>query len=314
MITPSAIALPDTSWLPWTALALSVTAVAMYPSALRRLMGHASTSCYHSPSGTVNLRLLSKPNSPDATAPSSSASQTSQPADTIPFSTFVERLLPSCNLTPFLFNGHLQTIWTALRRKDDVPIYYKRRTFHSNDPDYEGCFAVDFVVPRSEWESSTGEAGVMPLTRLFTESEWATGPIGQGSQDTKPMLVVLHGLSGGSHEVYLREVLYPLVTPTAKQNPYSEYKPGGWEAVVVNSRGCAGSKITSDVLYNARATWDVRQVINWLREKFPNRPLFGVGFSLGANILGNVCSLLPLSLDLLPSRLSLSFLFCKHLQ
>lgn len=27
--------------------------------------------------------------------------------------------------------------------------------------------------------------------------------------------------------------------------------------------------------------------MEWLREKFPNRPLFGVGFSLGANILTN---------------------------
>jgi predicted alpha/beta-fold hydrolase len=40
-------------------------------------------------------------------------------------------------------------------------------------------------------------------------------------------------------------------------------------------------------LYNARATWDVRQVVKWLKKSFPNRPLFGLGFSLGANILTN---------------------------
>lgn len=57
---------------------------------------------------------------------------------------------------------------------------------------------------------------------------------------------------------------------------------------MVNSRGCAKSKITTGVLYNARATWDVRQVVHWLRKTFPNRPLFGIGFSLGANILVNV--------------------------
>ena len=48
------------------------------------------------------------------------------------------------------------------------------------------------------------------------------------------------------------------------------------------------SKITSSVLYNARATWDVRQAVKWLRKTFPNRSLFGLGFSLGANILTNV--------------------------
>jgi len=62
----------------------------------------------------------------------------------------------------------------------------------------------------------------------------------------------------------------------------------GWEACVVNSRGCAMSSVTTDVLYNARATWDVRQTVKWLRMTFPNRPLFGVGYSLGANIMVNV--------------------------
>jgi predicted alpha/beta-fold hydrolase len=45
--------------------------------------------------------------------------------------------------------------------------------------------------------------------------------------------------------------------------------------------------ISSSILYNARATWDTRQVVKWLRKKYPNRPLFGIGFSLGANILTN---------------------------
>ena len=98
-----------------------------------------------------------------------------------------------------------------------------------------------------------------------------------GSDDDKPMLICLHGLSGGSYEIYLRAVLKPLLE-------------AGWEAAVVNSRGCAESKLTTGILYNARATWDARQFIRWARLKWPNRKLFGIGFSLGANILTNVCS------------------------
>lgn len=68
---------------------------------------------------------------------------------------------------------------------------------------------------------------------------------------------------------------------------------GKWEICVVNSRGCAKSKITTGMFYNARATWDTRAMVKWLRKMYPNRPLFGLGFSLGANILTNVSNLSP---------------------
>ena len=187
----------------------------------------------------------------------------------IPLSDVCKSVTPPCTLNPFLFNGHLQTIWTAISARD-IHISYKRKLFEAEDPRYAGSFAVDFVVH----ESSAKEADLPDRTTFFTQTENAEYEC--GSLDTKPMLVTLHGLTGGSHEIYLREVLEPLVR---NQN---------WEACVVNSRGCAMSKITTPVLFNARATWDVRQVVNWLREKFPNRPLFGLGFSLGANILTNV--------------------------
>ncbi|KAL9099196.1 MAG: hypothetical protein Q9163_005272 [Psora crenata] len=81
-----------------------------------------------------------------------------------------------------------------------------------------------------------------------------------GSEDDTPMIVMLHGLSGGSHEIYLRHTLKPMTD-------------AGWKACVVNSRGCAKSKITSGILYNARATWDVRQT--YLAEEGSDCPLKG---------------------------------------
>ncbi|KAJ5826180.1 hypothetical protein N7474_003318 [Penicillium riverlandense] len=185
-----------------------------------------------------------------------------------------------CYLNPFLFNGHLQTAWTVMKY-DPVPIYYKRKVFQSDSAAYAGHYAIDFVVepydmpPEGELTDQarkyTLPSGLPERTSFFSEGQFAALP----SDDTKPMLVVLHGLSGGSHELYLRHVLAPLVADKS------------WEACVVNSRGCAQTKITSGMLYNARATWDVRQSVKWLRKMFPNRPLFGIGFSLGANILTN---------------------------
>lgn len=184
--------------------------------------------------------------------------------------TFIElckSVLPPVRLNPFLFNGHLQTMWTVLK-SEAVPIYYKRKVFEQRDPAYPGSFAVDFVTRPYKGSDSS----LPPRTAYYTDEEFAK----IRSEDTRPMLVALHGLSGGSYELYLRHVLAPLVA-----------EEGGWEACVVNSRGCARSKITSSILFNARTTWDVRQVVNWLRETFPNRPLYGVGFSLGANMLTN---------------------------
>ena len=172
-------------------------------------------------------------------------------------------------MSPFLFNGHLQTFWATLKDVD-IPIYYKRKVFEAEDATYAGSFAVDFVVAPNE----PGDETLPPRTTYFKGAELES----LGAADTKPMLVVLHGLVGGSHEVYLRQVLRPLVE-------------AGWEACVVNCRGCAESKITTAILYNARATWDLRQVVKWLKVKFPNRRLFGLAFSLGANIMVNVCLL-----------------------
>ena len=198
-----------------------------------------------------------------------------------------KEVTPPCHLNPFLFNGHLQTAWTAIKAAGP-PIIYKRKTFESEDARFAGTFTVDFVVhtaPSSSKEEQQ-DSTLPPRTTHYTDAESAE--LDRGSDDTKPMLITLHGLSGGSHEIYLRHVLAPLV----EQTDAAGSAAGGWEAVVVNSRGCAGSKITSGILYNARATWDVRQTVRWIRERFPNRPLFAVGYSLGANILTNVRTIL----------------------
>jgi predicted alpha/beta-fold hydrolase len=187
---------------------------------------------------------------------------------------------PPCKLNPLLFNGHLQTSWTALKGID-IPITYKRRVFESTSTVYPGSFAVDFVAPAQDPpEHASVEEDLPSRTTVYTPDKFEA----LGGDDEKPMLILLHGLSGGSHEIYLRHVLRPLCLDAPEDER--------WEACVVNSRGCAHSKITSGVLYNARSTWDVRQTVDWIREKWPRRKLFGMGFSLGANVLTNVRTVL----------------------
>lgn len=146
---------------------------------------------------------------------------------------------PPCQLNPLLFNGHVQTMWTATKQHGPQ-IYYKRKVFESDNRTCQGTFAVDFVDEPFE----EGDPSLPPRTGFFDAAELEK----LGSDDSRPMLVVLHGLSGGSHEIYLRHAIAPLVDS------------GEWEICVVNSRGCAMSPITTGILYNARATWDTRQV------------------------------------------------------
>lgn len=151
----------------------------------------------------------------------------------------VKKVTPPCHLSPLLFNGHLQTLWTAIDTTGPA-VYYKRRIFESNRTEFTGSFAVDFVVPKFEQI----EEELPERTVYLTDGEFDN----LRSVDSTPMAVVLHGLTGGSHESYLRHTISPLIGD------------GGWAACVVNSRGCARSQLTSNICYNACSTWDIRQV------------------------------------------------------
>lgn len=236
---------------PFTTALLSLPILYIVVRNMSRLVGKAKTTFHHA-HPTISLPLKT--------------------GGTTSLADLIKPLTPPCWMNPFIFNGDLQTVATLVKSAN-IAIHYKRRIFQAEDPTYLGQFAVDFVAtPNNDHDSS-----LPPRTTYVADQEFAEF----GSDDDRPMLVILHGLSGGSHELYLRSLLEPLVV--------SESKPegGGWEACVVISRGCSNTSITSTVLYNARATWDLRQTVKWLRQKFPNRPLFGAGFSLGGNIMVN---------------------------
>jgi len=101
---------------------------------------------------------------------------------------------------------------------------------------------------------------------------------GRVFRDTTPVVVALHGLAGGSQEAYVRNIIAPATAPVEEGGL-------GYRAVVVNSRGCAGVPLTSPQFYGLSHTDDFRQAIYYIAQKYPNAPLLGIGFSLGANIL-----------------------------
>ncbi|KAI9466190.1 AB-hydrolase YheT, partial [Lactarius psammicola] len=149
---------------------------------------------------------------------------------------------------PSRWLGHLQTLYAVLGDFSAVnALAYDRRLLRVKDG---GTLGIDFTPPTSE--------------RVLPEET--------------PIIVVLHGLSGGSQESYVRDILAPAVAPIDRGGL-------GYRAVVVNFRGCAGVPLTSPQLYSSCHTDDIRQALLYITYRYPRAPLLGLGFSLGANVL-----------------------------
>ncbi|KAJ7170746.1 AB-hydrolase YheT [Mycena crocata] len=147
----------------------------------------------------------------------------------------------------WLFNGHLQTIYAIVGNFTKVDqVWYERRLLKLLDG---GTLGLDFTPP----DAST-------------------------VRDDAPIIVVQHGLTGGSHEPYVRAILAPACTPI-------ELGGLGYRAIVVNFRGCSGVPITSPKFYTAAQTDDLRQALMYISKLYPKAPLLGLGFSIGGNVL-----------------------------
>jgi predicted alpha/beta-fold hydrolase len=112
--------------------------------------------------------------------------------------------------------------------------------------------------------------------------DWHTRPYPH-----QPILLILHGLTGGSDNEYVRWMILSASSKLALC------------CVVVHARGCGRSKLTSSKAFCAANTDDVRTSLKYIRSVVGDEtPIFAVGYSLGAGILtkflgeeGNQCSL-----------------------
>ncbi|KAK7472911.1 hypothetical protein VKT23_001017 [Stygiomarasmius scandens] len=147
----------------------------------------------------------------------------------------------------WLTNGHVQTMFSVFTDLSQVdPLYYRRQLLELIDG---GTLGLDFA------------------------------PIDDSSlHNDTPILVVLHGLTGGSYEPYLKAIV-------ARATESPERGGLGYRAIVVHFRGCGGVPMTTPRFYSAGGTDDIRQAVIYIANKYPHAPLLGLGFSLGANIM-----------------------------
>ncbi|RLV93368.1 putative esterase [Spathaspora sp. JA1] len=202
-------------------------------------------------------------------------------------------------INPILSSGHAQTAYTALNKfKSSFRVHYKRRILTIEDKTYtiptsgeqlkydqwngESTIALDYALknhqqsdPEHVWYKPSSQTKELPPRTEYMNPELEAGLI--DNNDNKPLLVVLHGLSGGSYEAYIRAVLDKIILD-----------PFNFDAIVINSRGCANHTITSPQLYNGLWTNDLRYVVNeHISKLWPNKRVYLMGFSLGGAILAN---------------------------
>lgn len=96
------------------------------------------------------------------------------------------------------------------------------------------------------------------------------------ANDTRPLVVLLHGLAGNIDSHYIQGLLTVL-------------KQANWPAVLMHFRGCNGLPNKLPRAYHSGDTGDFAAVIQHIHQRYPAMSLSAVGFSLGANVLIKYC-------------------------
>ncbi|MGF1760231.1 hydrolase [Photobacterium sagamiensis] len=106
----------------------------------------------------------------------------------------------------------------------------------------------------------------------FLDLAWTAAPA-EHPRD-KPLMILFHGLEGSFNSPYANGLLH-----AAREQ--------GWLGVMMHFRGCSGEINRQARGYHSGETSDARFFIDWLKQQFPDAPLYAVGVSLGGNMLVN---------------------------
>ena len=101
----------------------------------------------------------------------------------------------------------------------------------------------------------------------FLDLDWNGSDSGSA-----PLVLLLHGLEGSSESPYAWGLL-------------AAFRRRGWPAAVMHFRGCGGEPNRLARCYHSGETGDLAWVVAEIGRRFPDRPLFAAGVSLGGNVL-----------------------------
>ena len=117
----------------------------------------------------------------------------------------------------------------------------------------------------------------------FLECYWYKGA---QEDSTQPIVILFHGLAGNYKSPYI-------------QGAVLELAKSGFDTVIMHFRGCTGNDNLLARSYHSGETGDALEFAQALQLRYPQRALYAVGYSLGANmllkLLGETGNLSPFS-------------------
>lgn len=91
-------------------------------------------------------------------------------------------------------------------------------------------------------------------------------------KDERPIVILFHGLAGSVNSPYIKGIMKAL----EKQGLYS---------VLMHFRGCGKNENRLARSYHSGDTADAKAWIDYVHKKYPNNPLYAIGYSIGGNVL-----------------------------
>ena len=99
----------------------------------------------------------------------------------------------------------------------------------------------------------------------FLDLDW-------GMENSGPLVLILHGLEGNDRSHYTRPLL--------------QYLSGqGLHPLLMYFHGCSNEVNRLPRAYHSGETTDLDAVVQHLKTRYPDKPIYAVGFSLGGNVL-----------------------------
>jgi predicted alpha/beta-fold hydrolase len=175
--------------------------------------------------------------------------------------------------TPYLPSCLLQMVYNELKSKPEIK--FKREYVKAHDG---GIFSFDWVVNDMNKDinsDTTNESNQFNLPSTIDESDDNPNKIKfntNSHNSPDKLLVILHGLTGGSESTYIREII-------------EEFKQdSSFKIVAVNYRGISESPLLAPFIYHAGYTEDLHTAMKHLKNNYPSMRCYAIGTSMGANI------------------------------